>query len=189
MGGFSGDTSTGSGSGGGGPAGKKTSGTYGTTRDAKKTSRRNKFSSAVKKVAKFVATGGITGALLRGITSSSKKKNKKDSSGNVYSGEAFGYNEAEEKKDYKPNSFSGGGRDDNPQGIELAKKSTTSATILGPAEIQKEAANNVKGPTTTEMTAGQISLANKRKGRRATNITAKKTLAKNYTLSKKTLLG
>jgi len=183
MGGFSGDTSTGSGSGGGGPAGKKTSGTYGTTRDAKKTSRRNKFSSAVKKVAKFVATGGITGALLRGITSSSKK-NKKSKSGDVYD-----YNEAKEKIDYKPNSFSGGGRDDNPQGIEFAKASTTSATILGPGEIQKEAANNVKGPTTTEMTAGQISLANKRKGRRSTNITAKKTLAKNYTLSKKSLLG
>ena len=149
----------------------------------------NGFTSAVKKVAKFVATGGITGAILRGITSSSKKKNKKDSSGNVYGGEAFGYNEAEEKKDYKPNSFSGGGRDDNPQGIEFAKASTTSATILGPAEIQKEAANNVKGPTTTEMTAGQISLANKRKGRRSTNITAKKTLANNYTLSKKSLLG
>jgi len=75
-----------------------------------------------------------------------------------------------------------------PEGIELAKASTTSATILGPGEIQKEAANNVKGPTTTEMSADQISLANKRKGRRATNIN-KKTLAKDYTLSKKTLLG
>ena len=189
MGGFSSSASTGGGGGGVGPAGKTSSGSYGTAKDAKKTSRRNEFSSAVKKAAKFVATGGITGAILRGITSSSKKKNKKDSSGNVYSGEAFGYNEAEEKKDYKPNSFSGGGRDDNPQGIELAKQSTTSATILGPAEIQKEAANNVKGPTTTEMSADQILLGNKRKGRRATNITAKKTLAKNYTLSEKTLLG
>jgi len=189
MGGFSGGASTG-GSGGSGPAGRKTSGTYGTKRDAKKTSRRNEFSSAVKKAAKFVATGGITGAILRSITSSSKKKNKKDSSGNVYSGEAFGYNEAEEKKDYKPNSYArDNDRDDNPQGIELAKQSTTSATILGPAEIQKEAANNVEGPTTTEMSADQILLGNKRKGRRATNITAKKTLAKNYTLSTKSLLG
>jgi len=188
MGGFSSSASTGGGGGGVGPAGRTSSGSYGTAKDAKKTSRRNEFSSAVKKAAKFVATGGITGAIFRGITSSSKK-NKKDSSGNVYSGEAFGYNEAAEKKDYKPNSFSGGGADDNPQGIEFAKASTTSATILGPAEIQKEAANNIKGPTTTEMTAGQILLANKRKGRRATNITAKKTLAKNYMLSKKTLLG
>ena len=188
MGGFSGGASTGGG-GGVGPAGITSSGSYGTAKNARSASGRNEFSSAVKKVAKFVSTGGITGAIRRGITSSSKKKNKKDSSGNVYSGEAFGYNEAAEKKDYKPNSFSGGDKDDNPQGIEFAKASTTSATILGPAEIQKEAANNVKGPTTTEMTADQISLANKRKGRRSTNITAKKTLANNYTLSKKSLLG
>ena len=77
------------------------------------------------------------------------------------------------------------------QGIELAKASTTSATILGPAEIQKQATNNnnISGPTTTEMSADQITLANKRKGRKTTNMTAKKTLANNYTLSKKTLLG
>ena len=86
-------------------------------------------------------------------------------------------------------TFQDGGGNNNPQGIELAKASTTSATILGPAEIQKEATNKIKGPTTTEMSADQINLANKRKGRRATNITAKKTLDKNYTLSKKTLLG
>ena len=75
------------------------------------------------------------------------------------------------------------------RGIELAKASTTSATILGPGEIQKEAANNIKGPTTTEMSAAQINVANKRKGRKSTNITAKKILNENYTLSKKTLLG
>ena len=103
-----------------------------------------------------------------------------------------------EKIDYKapPTMNTGGGGNNNPQGIELAKASTTSATILGPAEIQKEAANEIKGPTSVEMsapstalTADQILLASKRKGRRTTNMTAKKTLDKNYTLSKKTLLG
>jgi len=39
------------------------------------------------------------------------------------------------------------------------------------------------------MSADQISLANKRKGRRITNITGATGLAKKYTLSKKTLLG
>ena len=42
----------------------------------KKTSNRNEFSSAAKKVAKFVATGGVTGAILRSLTSNSKKKIK-----------------------------------------------------------------------------------------------------------------
>ena len=142
----------------------------------------NGFTSAVKKVAKFVATGGITGAVIRGVTKSIKK-NKLDKS-------LIGTPDYQGSTS-RNNVFTaeGNGNDDQPQGIEFAKASTTSATILGPAEIQKEAANNVKGPTTTEMTAGQISLANKRKGRRSTNITAKKTLANNYTLSTKTLLG
>jgi|TARA_R110000822_G_scaffold168024_1_gene308176 hypothetical protein len=93
--------------------------------------------------------------------------------------------------DVKKANFGSDGDDgqNKYQGIEFAKASTGSATILGPGQIQKEAANNVKGPTTTEMTADQISLSNNRKGRRSTNITAKKTLAKNYTLSKKSLLG
>ena len=137
-------------------------------------------------VVDFISKGGITGAAIRAVAGVfDTKKNKKSKSGDVY-----GYDEAKEKIDYKENPFTNGsGNDNQPKGIELAKASTGSATILGPGEIQKEAANNVKGPTTTEMSADQIALANKRKGRRSTNITAKKTLAKNYKLSEKTLLG
>ena len=74
MGGPSGG-STGGG-GGVGPAGKTKKGTYGTTKDAKKASRRNEFSSAVKKVGKFIATGGVTGAIVRGIAQGAKNQNK-----------------------------------------------------------------------------------------------------------------
>ena len=147
----------------------------------------------VAKIAKFVASGGFTGAIIRGITKSYRQKNKKDKSGNIYSGEAYGYNEAAEKKDYKAPVKK---RDRNntlinniPKGIELAKASTTSATILGPEEIQKQAANTIKGPTSIEMSAADILLKNKRKGRKATNITSATGLAKNYKLSQKTLLG
>ena len=176
MGGFSGGASTGGG-GGVGPAGITSSGSYGTAKNARSASGRNEFSSAAKKVAKFVATGGITGAIIRAITSGSKKnpKEKTTDPNELYSD--------------KPTFREGGEGNNNLEGIELAKASTGSATILGPGEIQKEAANNVKGPTTIEMSADQILLANKRKGRRSTNITAKKTLANNYTLSTKTLLG
>ena len=137
----------------------------------------NRYEPTPKKnpIVEFVKGGGFTGAILRGVTRAFKisPKEKTTDPNELYSD--------------KPTFKEGG--DNNPQGIELAKASTTSATILGPAEIQKEAANNISGPTTTEMSADQILLANKRKGRRSTNITAKKTLAKNYTLSKKTLLG
>jgi len=138
-------------------------------------------------VVDFISRGGITGAAIRAVAGVfDTKKNKKSKSGDVYA-----YDEAKEKIDYKttPSFNTGGGNDNDPKGIEFAKASTTSATILGPEQIQKEAANTIKGPTTTEMNASQILLANKRRGRKVTNITAKKTLAKNYTLSEKTLLG
>ena len=70
-----------------------------------------------------------------------------------------------------------------PQGIEVAKQVDTKV-----ADVQKEAANKVKGPTSVEM-ANQINIDNKRKGRKITNLTAKKTLNKDYKLSEKTLLG
>jgi len=161
------------------------------TNSSNKNNNKTKFGftkpkSTISKIGDFIKGGGITGAIVKGVTKAfDPKKNRKSKSGDVY-----GYDEAKEKIDYKaPPINTGGGGDNNPQGIELAKASTTSATILGPAEIQKEAANNISGPTTTEMSADQITLANKRKGRRTTNITAKKTLDKNYTLSKKSLLG
>jgi len=138
-------------------------------------------------VVDFISRGGITGAAIRAVAGVfDTKKNKKSKSGDVYA-----YDEAKEKIDYKttPSFNTGGGNDNDPKGIELAKASTGSATILGPGEIQKEAANNVNGPTTTEMSADQILLANKRKGRKITNLTGKKTLAKDYKLSQKTLLG
>jgi len=142
-------------------------------------------------IVNFIKSGGITGAVIRAADKAVKavKKDFKTRKTNEALLGSSDYQGGKTLSSSTVNNNNGGAKDDNPEGIEFAKASTTSATILSPAEIQKEAANNVKGPTTTEMTAGQISLANKRKGRRITNITAKKTLAKNYTLSKKSLLG
>jgi len=53
--------STGGGGGGVGPAGITTQGTYGTKKQAKKVSRRNEFRT-------FVKEGGVTGAILKGLT-------------------------------------------------------------------------------------------------------------------------
>ena len=95
---------------------------------------------------------------------------------------------ADAMREREEGTLQSSGRLDNPQGIELAKSATGSATILGPAEIQKTAANN-KGTTDTTTTAALTNIANKRKGRKITNLTAKKTLNKDYKLSEKTLLG
>ena len=80
------------------------------------------------------------------------------------------------------------GGDKKPQGIEISNELSKNS-ILNTAETQKTAANNIKGPATTEMTAAETNVANKRKGRKSTNITGATGLAKNYTLSTKTLLG
>ena len=165
-------------------------GSGGTKKQAKSFAKKNKPTP----IRDFIAGGGITGAIVRGVSGAikhQKTKNRKSKSGDVYAGEAYGYDEAKEKKDYKRNIDPIDHRDGNrqPQGIELAKASTTSATILGPKEIQKEAANTIAGPTSVEMSADEILLANKRKGRRITNITGPEGLAKKEKLSKKTLLG
>ena len=80
------------------------------------------------------------------------------------------------------------GKNKKPQGIEISNELSKNS-ILSTAETQKTAANNIKGPATTEMTAAEINVANKRKGRNLTNITGATGLAKDYTLSTKTLLG
>lgn len=49
------------GGGGVGPAGRKTDGTYGTKKDAKKSSKRNEFRT-------FVKEGGVVGKIIRGVT-------------------------------------------------------------------------------------------------------------------------
>ena len=74
------------------------------------------------------------------------------------------------------------------EGIELAKSATGTATTTGPGEIQKTATNTI---TTKDAKKNSIEtlLANKRKGRRSTNITSAIGLEDNYTLAKKKLLG
>ena len=143
-------------------------------------------------VSNFIRGGGVTGAVIRGTVKVGKAI-KEDFTTRKTNTALLGTSDYQGGKTFSSstNTNTGGGNDNNnqPQGIELAKAATSTATVKGPGEIQKEAANNVKGPTTTEMSADQIALANKRKGRRSTNITAKKTLAKNYKLSEKTLLG
>ena len=144
----------------------------------------NSNSSILSKVVNFIASGGLFGAIFRGITSSVKKKNKKDSSGNVYSGEAFGYNEADEKKDYKPNSFLSGG----PKGGGLKKNIGGKIVSVSPtaAEVSQSQAANA---TSEEDSIYLRKKKTKAKGRSATILTSSKGVDENLTLGKKSLLG
>lgn len=191
MGGFSGGASTGGG-GGSGPAGRKTDGSYGTKRDAAKASRRNEGRKAAKEIADFIKGGGVTGAVVRGITKSQKQKNRTTKGGDVFSGEAYGYNEAAEKRDFKGTRNLSPNNDRDPQyqsqGIEVAKASTPMNEV---SKTQADAvAEAPKGPTTVEMTPEQEEaerlLKIKRQGRKTTILNIPE---EELTLSKKVLLG
>jgi len=198
MGGFSGGASTGGG-GGSGPAGRKTDGSYGTKRDAQRASRRNEGRKAAKEIGDFIKGGGVTGALVRGITKTQKQKNKTTKGGDVFSGEAYGYNEAEEKRDFKgtrnlqPNNDRDNSNETRPkatkaEGIEVAKASTPMNEV---SKTQADAVSEApKGPTTVEMTPEQEEaerlLKIKRQGRKSTILNIPE---EELTLSKKVLLG
>jgi len=177
MGGFSSSNS----SGGVGPAGRKTSGSYGTRRDAKRASRRNEASTAIKN---YVKSGGATGAVIRAITEANKKaKTKKQANVEVGLG-----------KDSMSNySVAQGGTrqsdgENNKQGIELAKAASKSNPVT--EKTQKAAVENATtGPTSVEMASeseAERLLRIKRKGRRATILNVPDD---ELTLSKKVLLG
>ena len=182
MGGFSSNASTGSG-GGSGPAGRKSDGSYGTKRDAMRASRRNEGRKAVKAVGDFIKGGGITGAVIRGVSKAfDPKRNRKSKSGDVY-----GYDEAKEKIDYKapPKMNTGGGRDDNPKGIEVAKQTgnLTAETQMSAVDAAPDGPTNIEMPEETE---AERLLRIKRQGRRATILNVPE---EELTLSKKILLG
>ena len=192
MGGPSGG-STGGGGGGVGPAGKKKDGTYGTKKDAKKTSNRNELSSAAKKVGNFIGTGGITGSIVKGITQGSASKNKTSKSGDVYGGSAYGYNEAAEKKDYNrastlsnrdgvPNSSGG----PNIKSIEQPKV----ASQMDNSEVKSDLIMADKtAPTDVEMNEDEKLIKRKRGRKTKTVLTSVTGDTSKATLSKKTLLG
>ena len=164
----------------------------GPSRDSGSSDRPNTTRSTVTKVRKnpikqaadFISKGGITGAIVRGITQGISKKNKTSKSGDVYGGSAYGYNEAAEKKDYNRTSTLSNRDDNNQKSAEQPKvKSQMSNTDVKSDMI------TAKAPAAAEMTADEILLKNKRKGRKSTVLTSVSGVDAYPTLSKKTLLG
>ena len=128
-----GGASTGGGRGGVGPAGRKSDGSYGTVKDARKTSRRNEARSAVKKAAEFIATGGITGAVIRSL---SNNKGSAKSQANVEVGLG-----SDRMSNYSVGQGGtregGGGQDRNNQPL-IIKKTAGGQTIQTTAPTQAE---------------------------------------------------
>ena len=176
MGGFSSSASTGGG-GGSGPAGRKSDGSYGTKRDAKKASRRNELRTAIKNFEPLPVK--IIKSFVKGQKKS--KQNVLD-----YEGQAAGVTPM--RAPFTPDRD--GGNNNNTQvtqkSIEQPKvKSQMSNTDVKSGMITADKT----APTIAEMSDDQISLKNKRKGRKSTVLTSVTGVDAYPTLSKKTLLG
>ena len=199
MGGPSGG-STGGGNGGVGPAGRTSSGSYGTAKDAKKVSKRNEFRT-------FIKDGGVTGAIIKGITGKTpyeanlerRQKFVKDkglSSDDInmdasYLGSKEGLAELRKKGYTTAADNLGSGNDNSGATTNQTAKSIEQPKVksqMDNSEVKSDLIT-AEAPALTEMTADEILLKNKRKGRKKTVLTSVSGVEDYPTLSKKTLLG
>ena len=184
------------GGGGVGPAGRKTDGTYGTKKDAKKASRRNEFRT-------FVKDGGVVGSIIKGVTGKTpyemnlerrqkfvKSKGLTSEEINLdpsYLGSKEGLAELR-KQGYTTASDTmntGGGNDNNNQPAEpvIVKKN------IGGTEVQTTQAKlDEEKVEDDEYDVRKV----KKKGRTKNILTSSKGVTKvssDYSLGKKSLLG
>ena len=214
MGFFGSKSNKSSSSGNVGPAGRKTSGTYGTAKDAKQALKRNVFRNKgaknIKATAKKVPSPVLSilsiplqhGSRVTRDFYTDKVLGSKNFKGQSKTS-FLSMSAADQEKQYKSyldsrmsgktdaygNPISQGGGDNQNQGIELAKSATGTATVTGPAEIQKTATNTITTKDAKKKSADAILVATKRKSRQSTIKTSPTGLTDDYKLSKKKLLG
>ena len=141
-----------------------------------------------KKDVDFIKGGGVTGAVVRGVTGMfDTKKNKKSKSGDVY-----GADEAKEKIDYKAPKDARTGRDDdnNNQPTQKSIEQPKVASQMDNSEVKSDLIMADKtAPTDVEMTDDELLLKRKRGRKTKTVLTSVVGDTSKATLSKKTLLG
>ena len=182
-----GGASTGGGGGGVGPAGvrvsKKGVKTYGTAKDAKKTSSRNEFR-------KFISEGGITGAIIKKIGEANKKtKAKKEANVEV----GLGKDRMSNYGEGQGGTRSGGDGENKPiiPKVKVPKVDTSPTT----AEVDQSSATDAVTPVVEETKKEDDIYTRKRKakarGRSMMTLTGPRGLQKDekLTLGRPSLLG
>jgi len=177
------NTSTGGGGGGVGPAGITKKGTYGTIKDAKKVSKRNELRTFVKK-------GGVTGAIISGLTNGEEVNRKffeekvKPAGKSKYSnyedyirargrGEVDAYGRTISKSD------NGGATDTGGQVVQAPK------VDIAPTTVEVSQVTTTKAEDPIELRKRKI----KAQGRNPTIMTGVTGVNDGLTLGKKSLLG
>jgi len=172
MGGYSSGSS-------GGPSGG------GTSKQAKNYAKKNEPTP----IKDFIQGGGITGAVIRGVTKAFDPKRNKTAKGDVYGGKtSYGYNEAKEKIDYNPRSVLSNREGNNDRPTQKSLEQPKVASQMDNSEVKSDLIT-AEGPTSVDMTTDEILLKNKRKGRKRTILTSVTGVDEKPTLSKKNLLG
>ena len=150
----------------------------------------NRYEPPKKKnpIVEFIKGGGVTGAVVRGVTGAiekSKAKAKDRKINDSYLGSPDYQGDVSKKpRSVDPRTGRDNDNDNNQKSIEQPKvKSQMSNTDVKSDMI------TAKAPAAAEMTADEILLKNKRKGRKSTVLTSVSGVDAYPTLSKKTLLG
>jgi hypothetical protein len=163
----------------GGPSGGNSGSADAPNTKRSKVSVKSKAKIAAKNVVDFVKGGGVVGAVVRGIKEGAKKSKQ-----NVldYEGQAAGVT-PERKPAFNPK---GGNGNDRPSQKSIEQPKV--AAQMDNTEVKSDLIT-AKGPTSVEMSADDILLQNKKKGRKRTILTSVTGVQGYPTLSKKTLLG
>lgn len=158
----------------------------GTSKQAKNYAKKNEPTP----IKDFIQGGGITGAVIRGVTKALDPKTNKTAKGDVYGGKtSYGYNEAKEKIDYKPQSTLAN-RGDNDRPTQKSLEQPKVASQMDNSAVKSDLVNaDVTSPTYVEMNQDEDLLARKKRGRKLTILTSVTGDTSKPELSKKALLG
>lgn len=159
----------------------------GTDKQAKKFAKKNEPTP----IKDFIQGGGVTGMVIREITKAiDPKRNKTAKGGDVYGGKtSYGYDEAKEKIDYKPQSTLAN-RNDNDRPTQKSLEQPKVASQMDNSAVKSDLVNaDVTSPTYVEMNQDEDLLARKKRGRKLTILTSVTGDTSKPELSKKALLG
>jgi len=173
------------------------SGNSGGSADAPNTTRskvsvKSKAKNAAKKVGNFIATGGVTGAIVRGVSGAiekSKAKAKDRKINDSYLGSPD-YQGDVSKKPRSVDPRTGRDNDNNNQPTQKSIEQPKVASQMDNSEVKSDLIMADKtAPTDVEMTDDELLLKRKRGRKTKTVLTSVVGDTSKATLSKKTLLG
>jgi len=151
----------------------------------------NRYRTPKKQVVDFIKGGGVTGAIIRGV-SNAVKKSKAKAKDRKINDSYLGSPDYQGDVSAKPRSIDPRtGRDNDNGNNQVTQKSIEQPKVksqMNNTDVKSDMIT-AEAPAITEMTADEIALKNKRKGRKKTILTSVTGVDDYPTLSKKTLLG